>query len=354
MKNLVRPLLLVALLLVLVLALAACEKDRPAPAGTATRGAAGTPGAGTRVGTQVAPAAGTAGAKPAGQGTPLPAGAATPVPPTPQPLLPPPTASAPGTPGTTDSATYFMYTLAQGDTLGLLAKRFNTTVDSILALNQMTNPDVVSVGQQLKIPGEKPPELGGYARYTVQAGDTLSSIARTYNISLAELQNINGITNPDVVTPGQVLKVPGAGAASAGTAGTTAGTTSGTTAGAATSVPVPTAPPAGAMTTYTVQPGDTLGRIAQRYGTTTAQLMALNNIANANRIYPYQVLKVPVKPGASAAPSGSASGRTHVVAKGETLYTIATKYGVTAAAIQAANNLSNPNQIIVGQVLQIP
>ena len=108
-----------------------------------------------------------------------------------------------------------MYTLATGDTLGLLAKRFNTTVDAILSLNQMTNPDVVTVGQQLKIPGEAPPELGGYGAYTVQAGDTLSSIARLYNMTMADLQKLNGITNPDVMTPGQVLKVPGI-AASAG------------------------------------------------------------------------------------------------------------------------------------------
>ncbi len=345
MKNLVRPLLVIALLLALLLILAACERNRPAPApaGTATRAAAGTAGPGT----QVAPASATS--RPAVQATPVPVGPGTPQPPTPQPLLPAPTSAATSVATTTTgSATYFLYTVAPGDSLNQIARRFKTTPDSIMALNQMTSPDVLSVGQQLKIPGEAPPELGGYSSYTVQSGDTLSSIARTYNISVADLQKLNGITNPDLVTPGQVLKVPGIVAASTPAPAATAGATV-----APTSAPLATpavAAPAGATTTYTVQRGDTLSAIARRYGVTTAQLMALNGISNPDRIYTGQVLKIPA--GSAGAPQGT--GRTHVVQAGETLYQIATRYGVTAAAIQAANNLANPNQIRTGQVLIIP
>ncbi|MCZ7543749.1 MAG: LysM peptidoglycan-binding domain-containing protein [Anaerolineae bacterium] len=109
---------------------------------------------------------------------------------------------------------------------------------------------------------------------------------------------------------------------------------------------------------HVVQAGENLFRIAQRYGVTVEQMAAANNIADPARIYAGQRLAVPNCQGAPAQPDQPApqpgSGRTHVIQRGETLFSIARRYGVTVEQITAANNIANPSRIYVGQVLVIP
>lgn len=94
---------------------------------------------------------------------------------------------------------------------------------------------------------------------------------------------------------------------------------------------------------YEVKPGDTLASIAAENGTTVSDLVAANSISDANRILIGQTLTIP----------GSTPGTTHTVAAGETLGTIATKYGTTTSALASANGLANPNLLRIGQLLQI-
>ena len=264
------------------------------------------------------------------------------MPPTPIPLQQPqaatgaqagPTAAA--STNTTDINSW-LYTVVNGDTLADIAAKLSASRDTILALNPGLNPDLLTTGQQLKIPGEAPPQFGGYARYTVQAGDTLASIARRYSTTVQELQSINAISDPSLISVGQTMKVPG----NAPTADSGTGTSAETA-------------PVVQTTTYTVQYGDTLSSIARRYSTTVQELIAMNNLADANQVRWGQTLKVPAakQPAQSGQPAAS---RTYAVKAGETLYSIATRYGVTVAAVMQANNISNPNQIYAGQVLQIP
>lgn len=115
-----------------------------------------------------------------------------------------------------------------------------------------------------------------------------------------------------------------------------------------------------ADSTYVVQSGDTLYRIAARFGTNVPTLVGMNNIANPNYIYVGQVLRVPgdggtPPPSDTPAPSPAPStGGTYVVKSGDTLYRIAAQFGTNIVALAAANNISNPNYIYVGQVLTIP
>lgn len=103
-----------------------------------------------------------------------------------------------------------------------------------------------------------------YYTYTVQPGDTLSGIAATYNITYQHLAALNGIADPSVIRVGQVIKVYG---------------------------DVPTSAPA-AVQTYTVQSGDTLSGIANKYGTSYQRLAQINGIADPNLIYAGQILKI--------------------------------------------------------------
>ena len=110
-------------------------------------------------------------------------------------------------------------------------------------------------------------------------------------------------------------------------------------------------------TTYVVQPGDTLFRIALQHGVSVDAIVAANSLPNRSMVYAGQVLIIPttsvaVQPAAPAAPA-AVSG-VHIVAPGETLSMIARRYGVTLSALLAANNIPNPNRLLVGQRVLIP
>jgi LysM repeat protein len=105
--------------------------------------------------------------------------------------------------------------------------------------------------------------------------------------------------------------------------------------------------------TYVVQPGDTLTSIAARYGITVAQLAAANGLLWNAWVYIGQRLIIP---GVAQMPTASPipGGGTHIVQRGDTLSSIALRYGTTVAALMTANRLANPNFIYVGQRLVIP
>jgi LysM repeat protein len=162
--------------------------------------------------------------------------------------------------------------------------------------------------------------------YVVRSGDTLYSIARRFGVSLQALAQVNNIANPRYIQVGQRLIIPRGG------------------------VPQPTPLPDPNPTAYVVQRGDTLYSIARRYGTTVEAIAMLNRIANPSRIYAGQRLIIP----GGTAPTPPPSGQVHVVQRGETLYSIARRYGTTVWAIAIANHLPNPNVIYAGQRLAIP
>jgi LysM repeat protein len=113
------------------------------------------------------------------------------------------------------------------------------------------------------------------------------------------------------------------------------------------------APAVGSTGVHVVSPGETLRTIAARYGTTVSYLASINGLPNPDFIWVGQALKVPSSSSA-AEPQDPGSTVVHIVQRGEFLARIAWSYGTTASAIASANNLVNPSLIYVGQRLIIP
>ncbi len=95
------------------------------------------------------------------------------------------------------------YVVQPGDSLWIIAQRYGTTVDAIKRLNGLSG-DMLNIGQVLKIPAGQAP---GYIEYTVRAGDTLWLLSRRYNTTVDAIKQLNGLSS-DMLSIGQVLKIP--------------------------------------------------------------------------------------------------------------------------------------------------
>ena len=233
------------------------------------------------------------------------------------------------------------HTVSRGETLAGIAARHGTSTAALAAANGITNPNRIYAGTTLTVPRAAAPAPSP-STYTVRRGDTLGSIASRAGTSIATVVSLNGIKNPNLIRIGQVLSLPGSTAAPAAPAAP------------ASPGPAPVAAitPVGGATHHVVRSGDTISGIAGRYGIPQAQLIAANGLTN-NRVYLGQRLAL-MPGGGAVAPTSAPGGTTHTVARGETLSTIAQRYGTTIRAIQDANGINDPNLVRVGQKLTIP
>lgn len=138
------------------------------------------------------------------------------------------------------------YIVKKGDSLYSIANKYNTTVDELKRINNLTS-NILSIGQVLKLPSDKVSDIEkeeNTISYTVQKGDSLYSIARKYSTTIDKIKDLNNLTT-NLLSIGQVLLIP---------------------------------TDTNLETTYTVQKGDSLYSIAKKYDTTVDRLKQLNNL----------------------------------------------------------------------------
>ena len=201
------------------------------------------------------------------------------------------------------------YIVKSGDTLYKIAQKYNTTVDTLKQINNLTS-NLLSVGQILKLPTEQVTlPTTASENYVVKSGDNLYAIARRYNTTVSEIKKVNNLTSNNL-SIGQVLKIP------------------------------TVTPSQENAETYIVQSGDSLYSIARKFNTTVSEIKKLNNLSS-NLLSLGQVLVLPKE----------TTGQTiYTVQSGDSLYSIARKFNTTVDNIKALNNLSS-NMLSIGQIL---
>ena len=140
------------------------------------------------------------------------------------------------------------YIVKKGDSLYSIANKYNTTIDELKRINNLTS-NILSIGQVLKLPSDKVSDIEkeeNTISYTVQKGDSLYSIARKYDTTIDRIKKLNNLTT-NLLSIGQVLLIP---------------------------------TDTNLETTYTVQKGDSLYSIAKKYDTTVDRLKQLNNLSS--------------------------------------------------------------------------
>ncbi|MEN9841540.1 MAG: hypothetical protein RL376_1340 [Verrucomicrobiota bacterium] len=238
------------------------------------------------------------------------------------------------------------HTVAKGDSLWTIAKKYGITTAELSAANKLAPSATLRIGQQLSVPSRvaaTPSTAAAEAAntYAVKAGDTLGGIARKHGTTAAALRTANNLSG-DNLRVGQKLVIPGNAAPLSASAPSVSGPA------IAPAAPSASAPRAGGVT-HTIAPGDTLGSIARKYGVKVGEIGTLNNITDPAKLRVGQVIKLPataVRPAASApAPAPAPSASSGPVIRDEPALPVA-----PVSPVEAATPVTPVNPIEPGVV----
>nr|WGD89344.1 peptidoglycan endopeptidase LytE [Bacillus subtilis] len=179
----------------------------------------------------------------------------------------------------------------KGDTLWDLSRKYDTTISKIKSENHLRS-DIIYVGQTLSINGKSTSSKSSSSSissstYKVKSGDSLWKISKKYGMTINELKKLNGLKS-DLLRVGQVLKLKGSTSSSSSSSSKVSSSST---------------------STYKVKSGDSLSKIASKYGTTVSKLKSLNGL-KSDVIYVNQVLKVKGTSTSDSKPASSSSSKT--------------------------------------------
>lgn len=245
-------------------------------------------------------------------------------------------------PTSTNTSNPERYKVVAGDTLTGIAAAHGLSVSQLASYNGIPANTQVKTGQRLwLVPGKvstvsnttKPATNTGV--HVVQSGESLTSVANKYGMSLQDLAALNGLSVTDGILINQKLKVVGTPAKTTKT-GTPAKSTS-----------------TDKVATYKVQSGDTLTGVAKKLGVTNAQIADLNNFNANSPLIAGQTIKVPASSTQVDRKLNNQSVK-YTVQSGDSLSSVANKYGISIDELAVANNLSKNAGLIRGKTITIP
>lgn len=200
-----------------------------------------------------------------------------------------------------------IYVIEPGDTMAKIAQKFNTDMNIIARYNGIPDLDHIEAGRILRIPQNFEENV-----YIIRPGDTLTKIARQYCTTVQELVQLNELSDPDVITAGESLKLPNE----------------------------------GCDNIHIVKEGDTLYALAKLYDTTPEALADLNGIEDPDRLVIGQLLRIPGE-------NYMSDMQEYTVRSGDRLWKIAQKFNVTVSDLINWNRMCNPDYLVPGQKIRI-
>jgi LysM repeat protein len=240
-----------------------------------------------------------------------------------------------------------------GDTLSGLAQRYGTDVATLAHRNGVPDADRILAGHSLAVPAGTTARARAMAAhpagrnwgrqatgltYQVRPGDTVWDIARRSGTSVRDVLEVNGLRASAVIHPGQVLTLPHGAVRHLRTVTSSTRTPK---------------PGRGRQVVHVVRPGDTVWEVARRYGVPTEAVLAANKLDAAAAIRPGRKLVLPGATPRRRSTTVVERTRAHVVRPGETVTTIARRYGVSVTSVLRRNGLRSTSTIHPGRRLLV-
>lgn len=238
------------------------------------------------------------------------------------------------------------YKVKSGDTLIGIANSVGVSAAELAAVNSNFDASArLQRGQTIKVPASK--ELvdrqlnDKSVSYKVKSGDTLTAVAKRYNIGLSDLASANGLNTNSNLILGRTITIPASGsvASSASKSSGSAASSSSTSTNTASSS---SGKKLGNTENYKVQPGDGLIALARRFGVSADDLAATNNLATNAQLQRGQTIKVPK------------ATVSYTVGSGDSLIGLARKYGVSTQELADMNSIAVDTMLQRGQRLTVP
>ncbi len=223
-----------------------------------------------------------------------------------------------------------VHVVRRGDSLTSIARQYDVSISRLAAHNAIDHHNYIFVGQRMLVPSPTEQEVQPLGIYTVRVGDNLHEIAQAHDVALEKLLSYNGLASPTAIWVGQPILVP-----------------------------VPVKPTQGPQN-HRVSTGETLYSIARRYDVPLETLASHNQLTVLGILRAGQTLAIPRA--TSPVPEIRTTGRTplrlaqtqHTVTLGESLSVIAQGYNVSVSDLMQVNGLADTSLIWVGQALRLP
>lgn len=242
-----------------------------------------------------------------------------------------------------EETSFVRHRISRGETVSTIARRYGVSQQAIIQFNNLRRPYRIIAGKTIVIPvpigGSYASSSGSYEltgnHYIVRRGDNLSKIARAFRTTPEAIAQLNNLHSKHQISVGQKLNIPGK----------------------STSQPY-----TGQYFSYRIRRGDTLSKLAHRYGTSVGKICSFNGISRWTTLYIGQELKIPgsapsstyASTGLSGSASSSGDYFIHTVTRGQNLTYLAKKYNTSVNAICGMNGISKWSTLSIGQKLKIP